>query len=201
MKPCPRKHSSVRTLLPWVHSAGKPHLANPHPMEQHSIVVHCKGAMWHNPWQYKHGPNLAQWVNSISTSVGPFRGGWIDRGTQVWVPKVIPGAPRRCLYPSLSAKRKRLGPLCSLGLKVMKRKRLALWAILYGLFSTGGLRRILLRKCLIGHTGVPTMENVTALTRPKGAWLTFPRSIQGSIHFTMVGYLPCSRWQDPRCLH
>ena len=38
MKPCPRKHSSVRTLLPWVHSAGEPHLANPHPME-HSIVV------------------------------------------------------------------------------------------------------------------------------------------------------------------
>ena len=64
----------------------------------------AKGAMWHNPWQYKHGPNLAQWVNSISTSVGPFRGGWIDRGTQVWVPKVIPGTPRRCLYPSLSAK-------------------------------------------------------------------------------------------------
>ena len=123
MKPCPRKHSSVRTLLPWVHSAGKPHLANPHPMEQHSIVVHCKGAMWQNPWQYKHGPNLAQWVNSLSTSVGPFRGDWIDRGTQFWVPKVIPGTPRDCLYPSLSAKRKRLSPLCCLGLIVTKRKK------------------------------------------------------------------------------
>ena len=42
-----------------------------------------------------------------STSIGPFRGDWIDRGTQVWVPKVIPGMHRCCLHPSLSAKRKK----------------------------------------------------------------------------------------------
>ena len=144
MKPCPRKHSSVRTLLPWVHSAGRPHLANPHPMEQHSIVVHCKGAMWHNPWQYKHGPNLAQWVNSISMSVGPFRGGWIDRGTQVWVPKVIPGTPRRCLYPSLSAKLsakgKRHGLLCSQACTVGKKKKAGTLGCFIWSVSTGSLR-------------------------------------------------------------
>ena len=148
MKPCPRKHSSVRTLLPWVHSAGKPHLANPHPMEQHSIVVHCKGAMWHNPWQYKHGPNLAQWVNSLSTSVGPFRGGWIDRGTKVWVPKVIPGTPRRCLYPSLSAKLSAKGKGMSYSVvwlaqsatrKRLKKKAGTLGCLVWSV-STGGLR-------------------------------------------------------------
>ena len=140
MKPCPRKHSSVRTLLPWVHSAGEPHLANPHPME-HSIVVlvqrrHVAQSMAVQGMSYmgQIGPIVGR-TPAPSTSIGPFRGDWIDRGTQVWVPKVIPGTPRCCLHPSLSAKRKRLGPL-----------RLSR-AIVYGLISTGGLQRILLRNC------------------------------------------------------
>ena len=149
MKPCPRKHSSVRTLLPWVHSAREPHLANPHPME-HSIVVlvqkrHLAQSMAVQGISYmgQIGPIVGR-TPAPSTSIGPCRGDWIDRGTQVWVPKVIPSTPR-CLHPSLSAKRKRHGLLCCLACTVGKKKKAGTVGYFVWSVSTGSLRCILLR--------------------------------------------------------
>ena len=137
MKPCPRKHSSVRTLLPWMHSAREPHLANPHPME-HSIVVlvqkrHLAQSMAVQGMSYMGQIGPMGRTHAPSISIGPFRGGWIDRGTQAWVPKVIPITPR-CLHPSLSAKEKGMAYSVHWLAQSAKRKRLALWAISYGLF-------------------------------------------------------------------
>ena len=132
MKPCPRKHSSVRTLLPWVHSAGKPQLANPHPVE-HSIVVlvqrrHVAQSMAVQGMSYMGQIGPVGRTPAPSISIGPFTVVGLTEEPKFGFPRSFHALPVDVSAPHCRQKEKRLGPL--------RQSRV----ILYGLFSTGGLR-------------------------------------------------------------
>ena len=65
---------------------------------EHSIVVlvqrrHVAQSMAVQGMSYMGQIGPVGRTSAPSISIGPYRGGWIDRVTQAWVPKVIPSTP------------------------------------------------------------------------------------------------------------